>query len=172
MLFLRLEDLEIQGVSYKGASQIIFKNKILTRFIDLSTQYRQKALKVCQEFLDANLFCLIVENRSYLTVWVEEKEQKLAGETEIINYKLYEPASLSFPVADTETTVQTQKKPTTSVRSHNSSQNLFSNDEEKSANSNLVNEQGECDSLPLSQPSTEHKPSPKKSTRKYRGISY
>jgi hypothetical protein len=122
--------------------------------------------------IDKKLFCLIVENQSYLTVWVEDKEQKLAGATETIARQLHEPASFSFQVTNTDDTVKTQKNPSTSVHSRNSSQTLFSKDEEKSGNFNLVNKQTESDNLPLSQPSNEQKPSPKKPTRKYRGISY
>jgi hypothetical protein len=173
MLFITLDDLEVQGVSYKGASKIIFKNKILTRCVDFSTQYRQKALKFCQEFLDDNLFCLIVENQSYLTVWVEEKEERLAGDTKIINYEPHESIGFSSQATDeTEAVIQTQKKLTVSIYPHNLIQNLFPKDEEKSGNSSLVKEQSEFDNLPLSQLPTEHKPSTKKLTRKYRGISY
>ncbi|MUG96022.1 hypothetical protein F7734_28220 [Scytonema sp. UIC 10036] len=171
MFFLSLEDLEIKGVSYMGESQIIFKNKILTRCIDFSIQYHQKAIKFCQEFLDDNLLCLIVENQSYLTVWVEEKEERLAGETEI-NHGLHEAIDLLYQVADTDAVVKTQTKLATTVHPHNSTENLFLTDEEKSGNSSLAKERGEFDSLPLSQPFTEHKPCTKKSIRKYRGLPY
>ncbi|KAF3884456.1 MULTISPECIES: hypothetical protein [Nostocales] len=172
MLFLSLEDLEVQGVSYNGASQIIFKNKIFTRFVDFSIQYRQKAIKFCQEFLDDNLFCLIVENQSYLTVWVEEKEKNLANDTQRSDSGLHESNGLSSQVADADAVVITQKNLTTSVRPHNSTQNVFPKDEEKTGYSNLAKEQSELKGLPSSPPSTEPKPSTQKSTRKYRGIPY
>ena len=195
MLFLTPEDLENQGVFCKEASQIIFQNKILTRFIDFPTQNHRRAIKFCQEFLEDQLFCLIVENQSYLTVWVEKKEVKFTGETEIpINYVQPVSNSLSYqakekpedaeisinrvqPVstslssqAKDKADVQTQVKSRGFVHPQSSTQSLSPKDE-KYSDSNPIKQQGEFD-IPLSQSPTEDKASTKKPTKRYRGVSY
>ena len=195
MLFFTAEDLENQGVYCKEASQIIFKNKILTRCIDFSTQNRRRAIKFCQEFFEDQLFCLIVENQSYLTVWVEKKEVKFTGETEIpINYVQPVSNSLSSqakdkpkdaeisinPVQPVSTSlssqaqdkadVQTELKFRGSVYPERSTPDLSPNNE-KDSDSNPIKERGEFD-IPLSQSPTEDKTSTKKPTKRYRGVSY
>lgn len=195
MLFFTAEDLENQGVFCKEASQIIFKNKILTRFIDFSTQNRRRAIKFCQEFLEAQLFCLIVENQSYLTVWVEKKEVKFTGETGIaINYVQPVSHSLSSQAKDKpeeaeisinrvqsvstslssqaqdKADVQTELKFRDPVYPERSTPNL-SPKNEKDSDSNPIKERGEFD-IPLSQSPTEDKASTKKPTKRYRGVSY
>lgn len=172
MLFLTPEDLEIQGVFCKEASKIIFQKKILTRFIDFSTQNRRIAIKFCQEFLEDKLFCLIVENQSYLTVWVEEKQVRLTRETETsVNYA--QPpvsTSLSSQTKDKAAALQTEVKSRGSVHPQRSTQVLSPKDE-KYSDSNPIKEQGGFD-IPLSQAPTEDKASTKKPTKRYRGVSY
>jgi hypothetical protein len=171
MLFLTPEDLEIQGVFCKEASKIIFQKKILTRFIDFSTQNRRTAIKFCQEFLEDKLFCLIVENQSYLTVWVEEKQVRLTGETETsVNYAQPVSTSLSSQAKDKADALQTQVKSRGFVHPQSSTQSLSPKDE-KYSNSNPIKQQGEFD-IPLSQSPTEDKASTKKPTKRYRGVSY
>ncbi|MEI2582912.1 hypothetical protein [Scytonema sp. PRP1] len=195
MLFFTAEDLENQGVFCKEASQIIFKNKILTRFIDFSTQNRRRAIKFCQEFLEEQLFCLIVENQSYLTVWVEKKEVRFTGETGIaINYVQPVSHSLSSQAKDKpeeaeisinrvqsvstslssqaqdKADVQTELKFRDSVYPERSTPDLSPNNE-KDSDSNPIKERGEFD-IPLSQSPTEDKTSTKKPTKRYRGVSY
>ncbi|BAY45524.1 hypothetical protein SAMD00079811_31280 [Scytonema sp. HK-05] len=195
MLFLTPEDLENQGVFCKEASQIIFQNKILTRFIDFPTQNRRRAIKFCQEFLEDQLFCLLVENQSYLTVWVEKKQVRLTGETEIpINYvqpvsnslssqakdkpekaeipiNRVQPVSTSLSSqAQDKADVQTQLKSRGSVYPQGFTP-ASSPKDEKYSDSNPIKEQGEFD-IPLSESPTEDKASTKKPTKRYRGVSY
>ncbi len=195
MLFLTAEDLENQGVFCKEASQIIFQNKILTRLIDFSTQNHRRAIKFCQEFLEDQLFCLIVENQSYLTVWVEKKQVKFTGETETsVNYVQPVSNSLSYQAKDKpeeaeisinrvppvstslssqakdKADVQTELKFRDSVYPQRSTPDLSPKDE-KYSDSNLIKERGEFD-IPLSQSPTEDKASTKKPTKRYRGVSY
>jgi hypothetical protein len=195
MLFFTAEDLENQGVFCKEASQIIFKNKILTRFIDFSTQNRRRAIKFCQEFLEDQLFCLIVENQSYLTVWVEKKEVRFTGGTGIaINYVQPVSHSLSSQAKDKpeeaeisinrvqsvstslssqaqdKADVQIELKFRDSVYPERSTPDLSPNNE-KDSDSNPIKERGEFD-IPLSQSPTEDKTSTKKPTKRYRGVSY
>jgi hypothetical protein len=189
MLFFTAEDLENQGVFCKEASQIIFKNKILTRFIDFSTQNRRRAIKFCQEFLEDQLFCLIVENQSYLTVWVEKKEVRFTGETGIaINYVQPVSHNLSSQAKDkpeeaeisinrvqsvsTSLSSQAQDKADvqTDVYPERSTPDLSPKDK-KYTHSNPIKEAAEFD-IPLSQSPTEDKAPTKKPTKKYRGVSY
>ncbi len=195
MLFLTPEDLENQGVFCKEASQIIFQNKILTRFIDFPTQNHRRAIKFCQEFLEEQLFCLIVENQSYLTVWVEKKQVKFTGETGIaINYVQPVSHSLSSQAKDKpeeaeisinrvqsvstslssqaqdKADVQIELKFRDSVYPERSTPDLSPNNE-KDSDSNPIKERGEFD-IPLSQSPTEDKTSTKKPTKRYRGVSY
>lgn len=173
MLFLSPEDLEIQGVSYKGASKIIFNNTILTRCIDFSIHCRERAIKFCQECLDDNIFCLIVETQSYLTVWVEDKEVRLADETEILrNYVGREPTVLSVHAKDKDdASVKAPLKFTTALQAQTTMQVLFPK-KEKSCDSNSIQEGDEFDTPSLPQPPTEDKAPTKKRIRKYRGIPY
>jgi hypothetical protein len=76
MLFSTVEELELQGVSYNGNSQINFKNKRFSRTLDFAKDSRQLAIKFCQSYLNAGIVCLIVESHNYLTVWIEEQEKK------------------------------------------------------------------------------------------------
>ena len=196
MLFLTAEDLENQGVFCKEASQIIFQNKILTRLIDFSTQNRRRAIKLCQEFLEDKLFCLIVENRSYLTVWVEKKEVRFTSETKIpINYVQPEltglssqaqdkpeeaeisinrvqpvSTSLSSQAKDKADALETEVKSRGFVHPQSSTQSLSPKDE-KYSDSNPIKQQREFDIF-LSQSPTEDKASTKKPTKRYRGVSY
>jgi hypothetical protein len=195
MLFLTPEDLENQGVFCKEASQIIFQNKILTRFIDFPTQNHRRAIKFCQEFLEEQLFCLIVENQSYLTVWVEKKQVKFTGETGIaINYVQPVSHSLSSQAKDKpkdaeisinrvqsvstslssqaqdKADVQTELKFRDPVYPERSTPDLSPNNE-KDSDSNPIKERGEFD-IPLSQSPTEDKTSTKKPTKRYRGVCY
>lgn len=80
MLFATTEELELQGISCKNASQIIFHNKLLTRASFFPKTSRKAAIKFCQEYSTSNLLCLIVESKSYLTVWIEEKNANLTSE--------------------------------------------------------------------------------------------
>ncbi|MBW4502624.1 MAG: hypothetical protein KME57_24410 [Scytonema hyalinum WJT4-NPBG1] len=195
MLFLTPEDLENQGVFCKEASQIIFQNKILTRFIDFPTQNHRRAIKFCQEFLEEQLFCLIVENQSYLTVWVEKKQVKFTGETGIaINYVQPVSHSLSSQAKDKPEEVEISINRVQSVSTSLSSQAQDKADvqielkfrdsvyperstpdlslkNEKDSDSNPIKERGEFD-IPLSQSPTEDKASTKKPTKRYRGVSY
>lgn len=72
MLFAIPEELELQGVPYKEASQIAFQNKYFIRALDFPKNARKVAVQFCK--LNSDLLCLLVESQHYLTVWLEQKE--------------------------------------------------------------------------------------------------
>jgi len=83
MLFtITREELELQGINYKEALQIIFRNRLFTRGLDLPPKSRQVALKFAQYYLDSGFVCLLAENRWYLTVWLE------AQKTNVLNTQI------------------------------------------------------------------------------------
>ncbi|MGB7445162.1 MAG: hypothetical protein WA919_29165, partial [Coleofasciculaceae cyanobacterium] len=85
LLIITREELERQGISYKEALQIIFRNRLFTRGLDLPPKSRQVALKFAQYYLDSGFVCLLAEHRWYLTVWLEDQKANL------INNKINTP---------------------------------------------------------------------------------
>ncbi|MGQ4645864.1 hypothetical protein [Lyngbya aestuarii] len=186
MLFITTEELEIQGVNYKEASQITFHNKLLTRGLDFSKKARQKVRDFCQDYLDANLFCLVVESQWYLTVWIEEKntkftEKNINSHNKNIRNNFIQPSfsgreSSSVRESGTEDIVK-KDLPAQGFADQQSSR-------EKSSSLPLQEESVTRDSLPLQEKagsedisSDESSPNQQNSGkqrrgRRYRGISY
>jgi hypothetical protein len=93
MLFATIQELELQGVFCKEASQILFRNTVFTRALDFPRKSRQAAIKFCKDYVNAKLICLLVESQDYLTVWIETQEdfslrEKEGNENKFEEFKL------------------------------------------------------------------------------------
>ena len=77
MIFISEEELKIQGIDYKSASNIRFQNKIFTRGLDISKKSIKQVNDFCQEYISHHRLCLVVEHQWYYTVWIEKKDKNL-----------------------------------------------------------------------------------------------
>ena len=190
MLFnITREELEIQGINYKEALQIIFQNRLFTRGLDLPPKSRQAALKFAQYYLDSGFVCLLAEHRWYLTVWLE------AQKTNVINSQINKP--ITTDKSDTNILSQSTKFEADEKAKINSlivsdseqmdSQELAEYDEQKEFAWEKSIPESETDIQPIVQPQpdsesdndssndlpeNDQKHSRKRRVRRYRGISY
>ena len=75
MLLVTTSDkLELQSLPGHKTSQIIFRNKILTRGPDFAAKLWQTAKQYCERYYDPNRLCVLVEHSSYVSVWKENNE--------------------------------------------------------------------------------------------------
>lgn len=185
MLFATTEELELQGIYCNETSQIIFQNKRFNRTADFPKNSRIAAIKLCQEYLKSHHQCLMVENHTTLTVWVEEKQVNPPNEDASLIKKFAKPkftGSSLQAAAKSNDPVQTYLKsrnstdeqPSTSddLPSQNVLFQLFSKNE-TSSDSIQDKELDDFEPPASAELTLEEKPSAKKPTkRKYRGISY
>ncbi len=192
MLFFTPEELKRQGISCKDTSQITFQKKLFTRAVDFSRKYRQASIRFCQDYVNSGLLCLIVENRTYFTVWLEKKEVKLIDEKEKLLRSFAKPKSThssSKVEAKSYDLVQRSFKSrgytdNQSSTYHNppyhpeppSYKELFSqlpSDYQPPSDPLIPSKDiAKSNTLPPSNSNINYPENPKKRKRKYRGISY
>ena len=78
MLVLQAEELRSQGKFSPKAKEFVFLGQRLLLSESFPKHWRAKVIKLCQEELDANRFCLVVESPTDLTIWRLQSE--LVGE--------------------------------------------------------------------------------------------
>ncbi|MEB3827521.1 hypothetical protein [Phormidium sp. CCY1219] len=76
MLFLRAEDLELQGIPCQETGQLVLHNTLFTAAQSFSPKGRQAAVQMCQKYLKADIVCLIVESPEKITLWRENKNHQ------------------------------------------------------------------------------------------------
>jgi hypothetical protein len=72
MLLIPKEDIKNYPLSSQG--KIVFNDKTLTRGADFSLERRTAAIAYCQQSIDSGIFCILVEDKFQLTIWVESSE--------------------------------------------------------------------------------------------------
>ena len=75
LLIIKVEDLERQGIYQQGASEFRFQGRLLVEGLTISKSFRQDAIELSVEKLNAGLFCLLIEYSAHFTIW-EEKTLK------------------------------------------------------------------------------------------------
>jgi hypothetical protein len=194
MLFAIPEELELQGVPYKEASQIAFQNRYFIRALDFPKNARKAAVKFCN--LNSDLLCLLVESQNYLTVWLENKEENLEVKKEIYSSKnlLFESTNVSLKSESiSDEPVREERKYRSFIYEHLSKHSKKSSKIEPSQlprdnailsenassyqdnleNSILAQDRNSSDNLSSSElPATPQPANKKRPKRKYRGISY
>ena len=71
LLFTTREKLELQSVRVQKSSQIVFRNKILTRGPDFAIKLWQTAKQYCQIYYHSDSLCILVDRSFYVSVWKE-----------------------------------------------------------------------------------------------------
>lgn len=110
MICLTDKELAARTKTYKESSLVIYQDKILASGPVFSKDLKQTALKLCQEYRQKDIFCVLVENEWSLTIWIEkykETKQKIIRPTT----QAFEPKK-SYKIAciDDSKTVQRQVK--------------------------------------------------------------
>ncbi len=72
LLILKVEDLEKQGIYQQGASAFRFQNRLLVEGLTISKSFRQDAVELSLEKLNAGSFCLLIEYSAHFTIWEEK----------------------------------------------------------------------------------------------------
>ena len=85
MLLIRAEDLESVGIAPSTATQLIFQNISFTKGRSFSKNERQAAITTCNQYLRADILCLIVENQTHFTLWPEKKDVNLCSQDSSIS---------------------------------------------------------------------------------------
>jgi len=73
MIFLTEQEFTSQTKNSKKNSQIVFRDRILTRGPVFSKKSRNKAIDFVQKYQKNLIFCLLVENDWSLTVWIDKE---------------------------------------------------------------------------------------------------
>jgi hypothetical protein len=179
MFLTTAEQLKLQGIDCQKASQITFQNKLFTKSLDFSINARQSAMKFCQKYLDAGVLCLLVEHSLYLTVWLEDEEEKLTDKSR-----------------KSQITVVKQEFTISSFENEKSNDNIVPSNINSISPISEIKSQYELNNLPINEENTEENPSEikyksnaekksssdsslndqeshkKRRSRTYRGISY
>lgn len=71
MICITDKELAAKNQNNKRKSEIIYEDKVLVSGPVFSKALRHKAIDLCQEYAQKDIFCLLVENDWSLTVWVE-----------------------------------------------------------------------------------------------------
>ncbi|MCT7950974.1 hypothetical protein NG798_14335 [Ancylothrix sp. C2] len=79
MLLIRAEDLESVGIACGTATQLTFQNTSFTKGRSFAKSERQAAITTCNQYLKADILCLIVENPTHFTLWPEKKDVNLSS---------------------------------------------------------------------------------------------
>jgi hypothetical protein len=74
-LMLKAEELEQQGVPYRGAIRIRVQGRQFRKGESYSVRMRAAAVARCQQSQDGGVECLLVEADSVITVWREVPPQ-------------------------------------------------------------------------------------------------
>ncbi|NEO21930.1 MULTISPECIES: hypothetical protein [unclassified Moorena] len=80
-MFLINKEATTQKIELLDKSQIIFQNKLFTKWFDIFPKAYQKAFKFCRSQIsdEYSSLYLLVEHRHYLTIWIEQEEVSLAN---------------------------------------------------------------------------------------------
>lgn len=73
MIFLSVEELKEKSIVSNQGNEIIFNNKIFRKGPDFSLRNWEKARQLSEEYFKSNRLCLIVNNESYISLWVEKE---------------------------------------------------------------------------------------------------
>ncbi len=73
MIFTTAEELGLQNFT-KRSSELELNDRIFTRGPDFSKTSHHEALEFCQEYPSSA--CMIVEDKHYLTIWIEKSAKK------------------------------------------------------------------------------------------------
>ncbi|MDJ0725506.1 MAG: response regulator [Prochloraceae cyanobacterium] len=72
MIVITEKELAAQNKQERAKSEVVqYNNKVLVSGPVFAKTLRHKAIKLCQEYSQKNIFCLLVENDWSLTVWIE-----------------------------------------------------------------------------------------------------
>lgn len=71
MICITDKELAAKNQNNKRKSEIIYEDKVLVSGPVFSKALRHKAIELCKEYTQKEIFCLLVENDWSLTVWVE-----------------------------------------------------------------------------------------------------
>lgn len=71
LLFTTREKFDLQSIQGQKSSQIVFRNKVLTRGPDFARKLWKSAKKYCETYYNSDSLCLLVEHASYVSVWKE-----------------------------------------------------------------------------------------------------
>lgn len=80
MLLIRAEDLESVGIAPSTTTQLIFQNISFTKGRSFLKSERQAAIATCNQYLKADILCLIIENQTHFTLWPEKKDINLSSQ--------------------------------------------------------------------------------------------
>jgi CheY-like chemotaxis protein len=72
LIFISAQDLKEKSTGTDRKTQINFNNKIFVKGPDFSQSNWEKAKELCQEYSKRNRLCLLVNNESYVSIWVEK----------------------------------------------------------------------------------------------------
>ncbi|MGF1486938.1 MAG: hypothetical protein ACFBSE_07480 [Prochloraceae cyanobacterium] len=83
LLFTTREKLELQSVRGQKSSQIVFRDKILTRGPDFARKLWQKAKQYCESYYNSDILCVLVDHSSYVSIWKEyDRNPEIASKQE------------------------------------------------------------------------------------------
>lgn len=80
MLLIRAEDLESVGIASGTATQLVFQNTSFTKGRAFLKSERQAAITTCNQYLRADILCLIIENQTHFTLWPEKKDVNVSSQ--------------------------------------------------------------------------------------------
>jgi len=115
MICITDKELAAQNKNNRKNSEVIYENKVLVSGPVFSKALRHKAIDLCQEYAQKNIFCLLVENDWSLTVWVERyrlSEQESDRNRKIVNKEKPVKQRPKIACIDDSKAVQRQVKKT------------------------------------------------------------
>jgi hypothetical protein len=118
MLVLTLEEIKKHGISGNELSEITFQNKVFTKGSTYSQRCRESAIAYGENYSITQGECIIIDNGTYLTLWLERKTANLAESQESIVPQI-QPKSESIPekVANKGNSLANTNQITTETRS-------------------------------------------------------
>ena len=137
------EDLASQGIDTKTSLKIEFENKVYLRAKTLPRQFYAKAAELKEKYLSQNLASLLIEHKTWITVWVEESKKR----EETANNDWYQVQELSISELEVE---------------ESGTKQIDQEEESETVVEYLDNQT----------PSDQEKLAIKKMTKKYRGVDY
>ena len=79
LLIIKVEELEEQGIYRQGASEFRFQGRLLVEGLTISKSFRQDAIEISIEKLNAGIFCLLIEYSAHFTIWEEKSIKAYKG---------------------------------------------------------------------------------------------
>jgi hypothetical protein len=96
MIVLTLEEIKQHGISGNELSEIVFQNKTFTKGSTYSQRCRESAIAYGQQYSATQGECVVIDNGTYLTLWLEQKSLDSTNKIELI-------VSQSLPISTPET---------------------------------------------------------------------